>query len=398
MTFYSTKELESLIFMEKTNLKRLEGIIIIYYLIQTNFVNLTIIIFLYIFLLTNTTLDKKTLKIFYIALLMITILVFADAIDYWCSKLEYPTVMRYFTSATGYSIRPLPIIMFATLINGFKNIKSIIIYMPLFANMIISYTSIFNKLMFYFDENNKFHRGPMGALPFIISAVYMMILVRNSFRKYKMGNKREASIIILIAFMSIIAVCMETIFKFKFIINGVGSISIVFCYLFVHTQTYKRDPLTNALNRHAFYTDVEIYSKMPMIIVSVDLNNLKLINDNYGHNIGDKAIITAARCMEKHLIDGYKLYRIGGDEYMLLCPKADKMEVKNMMEAAERDIQREGYVIAWGMCEYKEHMDFEKTCSLSDSLMYEHKMKLKARDRYVVTMQSIKENIMQFYK
>ena len=118
----------------------------------------------------------------------------------------------------------------------------------------------------------------------------------------------------------------------------------------------------------------------------MDLNNLKLINDNYGHNIGDKAIITAARCMEKHLIDGYKLYRIGGDEYMLLCPKADKMEVKNMMEAAERDIQREGYVIAWGMCEYKEHMDFEKTCSLSDSLMYEHKMKLKARDRYVVTM------------
>lgn len=344
--------------------------------------NLSIIIFLHIFLLTNTTLDKRTLKIFFISSFIVTVLIFADAIDFWCSKLDYPTVLRYFTSATGYSLRPVPIIMLAVLMKGFKNTKSMAFYIPCVFNMIIAYTSVFTKWMFYFNENNEFHRGCMGALPFLTAALYMLTLIYNSVMKYKMGNKWEASVIFLIAFMSTLAVCMESIYKFKFIINGVGGISIVFCYLFMHTQTYKRDPLTNALNRHAFYLDSHIYSKTPMIIVSVDLNNLKLINDEYGHSSGDKAIITSASCIEKHLIHGYKLYRIGGDEFMALCPKAEMHEVQHMMEAAQKDIERKGYMIAWGMCEYKENMDFEKTCSVSDSLMYEHKMKVKESQGY----------------
>lgn len=335
-----------------------------------------------IFLLTNTTLDKKTLKIFFISSLIVTILIFADATDFWCSKLDYPPALRYFTSATGYSLRPVPIIMLATLIKGFKNIKSIIIYIPCVLNMIVAYTSISTKWMFYFDENNEFHRGCIGALPFVTAALYMLILIYNSVKKYKMGNKREASVIILIALMSTFAVCMESIYKYKFIVNGVGGISIVFCYLFMHTQTYKRDSMTKALNRHAFYLDAQRYSKTPMIIVSVDLNNLKLLNDEYGHSVGDKAIIASAECIEKHLIDGYKLYRIGGDEFMLFCPKADMNEVQHMMEAAEKDIEKKGYMIAWGMCEYKENMDFEKTCSVSDARMYEHKMRVKQRQGY----------------
>ncbi|WP_294393449.1 GGDEF domain-containing protein [uncultured Clostridium sp.] len=322
------------------------------------------------------------MKIFSISLLMVTILVFTDAVDFWYSRVNYPIALRYFTCATGYSLRPMPVIMLAMLIKGFKNIKSMFIYIPCVLNTIIAYTSIFTKWMFYFDEKNEFYRGSMGALPFVTCALYMLILIYNSVKKYKMGNKREASIIFLIALMSTLAVCMESIFKFEFIINGVGGISIVFCYLFMHTQTYKRDPLTNVLNRRAFYLDAQIYSKTSMIIVSVDLNNLKLLNDEYGHSVGDKAIITSADCIEKHLINGYKLYRIGGDEFMLLCPKADKHEVQQMMEAAQKDIAREGYIVAWGMCEYKENMDFEKTCSVSDSLMYEHKMKLKERQGY----------------
>lgn len=355
-------------------------IIIIFYLIQTNFIDLAIIVFLYIFLLTNTNMDKKTVRIFMISALTVNVLIFADSTDYWCSMLNYPTALRYFTSATGYSLRPAPILMLAMVTKRFQKRKYNLLYIPLIINMAIAYTSIFTKWMFYFDAENQFHRGIMGSMPFIVSALYMLILIMWSVQKYRVGDKREASVIFLIALMSVLSVCMETIFKFKFIINGIGGISIVFYYLFLHIQTYKRDALTNALNRHSFYMDSPRLSKEPMVIVSIDINNLKTINDNQGHQMGDKAIITVAQSIEKHLIYGYKMYRMGGDEFMILCPKADVSEVKMMMELIEFDVKYKGYEMAWGMCKYVVDMNFERACSISDARMYEHKIMLKGKN------------------
>ncbi|MGN0595208.1 MAG: GGDEF domain-containing protein [Hominimerdicola sp.] len=301
------------------------------------------------------------------------ILIVADSTDYWCAAQSRPMLLRYITSATGYTFRVVPILLFMLIAIHLNKKMTVILSIPALANGLLAYGSVFNKLMFYFDENNKFHRGVLGFVPFLVSAFYMLMLLIGSIRKYRMGDKKECSVVFFIAFMSTVAVCIETFLHMKFIINGVGGISIVFYYLFMHTQTYKRDALTNALNRHSFYTDTKVMRKLPMVIVSIDINNLKLINDSKGHSFGDKAICTVTEIIYKNINSNFQLYRMGGDEFTILCPKANTHSIEKIMNLIYDETYKKGYQIAWGMAKYKPDMDFEKACSLSDARMYENK-------------------------
>lgn len=345
----------------------------LFYLIQTNFVDIALVLFLYIFLLTGTTLEKGQLRIFITATVILNIIIFADMTDYYLSTLGEVHMLRYITSATGYALRPAAIYFMVLIARSFDKKKAAIFAIPLVINAFLAFASTFNHNMFYFDESNIFHRGVFGFIPFIISGIYLAVLLVTSFNKYRIGNKLEAAVVIFIAVMSVTAVCMETFFHFKFIINGVGGASIIFYYAFLNTQTYKRDALTKALNRHSFYTDSERMAKKNMIVVSIDLNNLKQINDNEGHDAGDTAICTVANTIFINIPIWYSLYRMGGDEFALLCPGASVDSVETMMKKIIDGVKMKGYSLAWGSAQYEAGMNFDEVLALSDERMYENK-------------------------
>lgn len=349
----------------------------LFYLVQTNFIDFIIVLYIYVFMLTNRTLERRKTRMFVIATILVNILIVADSLDYYFTSFDHPVVYRYLTSATGYSLRVTAIIMLLLNMRNDKTHHNLHIYVPLIVNAVIAYTSIFTKWMFYFDENNEFHRGFLGILPFAISGFYMLELTVKAISRYRLGHRRESAVVLWVALMSVVAVCMESLFHFKFIINGIGGISIVFYYLFLHTQTFKRDALTNALNRHSFYADEKWMCTSRMVIVSVDLNDLKIINDEQGHQAGDYALQVVADGLYAHMKRGCELYRMGGDEFTLLCPKLTEEAATQMMEQAEKQIALQGYRISWGLAPYEPGMDFAKACSCSDQKMYQDKRRKK---------------------
>lgn len=357
----------------------------LFYLIQTNFVVFTILIFLYIFLLTNQTIEKQTAGLFLMTGIIVNILMVADMLDYYYASLDVPVVSRYITSATGYTLRPC--VMIFVLLNQNKDGKRMnpFLMIPFAVNAALAYSSVYTGWMFYFDSHNKFHRGPIGLLPFLLSGYYLLVLTFWAFQRFRIGNRKESAVILLVVLMVIVGVCMESIFHFKFIVNGVAAVSIVFYYLFLHTQTFKRDALTNVLNRHSFYVDKERLKSAPMMVVSLDMNDLKLINDRQGHSAGDKAIKTVAEEIIKRLDRSAFLYRVGGDEFMLFCPKMTEQEAVLLVTTAEKGINEKGYSIAWGMAAYEPSMDMDKVISLSDERMYERKKNMKKQARETVS-------------
>lgn len=94
----------------------------------------------------------------------------------------------------------------------------------------------------------------------------------------------------------------------------------------------KMDPLTEALNRHAFHsllrhpeTTIE-ETKTSGSVAVIDIDNLKPINDTWGHSAGDKAIRAVARAMRSLVRADDMLFRWGGDEFLLLMFKLPEAE------------------------------------------------------------------------
>ena len=97
------------------------------------------------------------------------------------------------------------------------------------------------------------------------------------------------------------------------------------------------DPLTEALNRHAFHSLLSRSERGTESMTSgsvavLDIDNLKPINDTWGHSTGDKAIRVVARSMRSLIRADDMLFRWGGDEFLVLMFKLSEEEASRRMK------------------------------------------------------------------
>jgi diguanylate cyclase (GGDEF)-like protein len=88
-----------------------------------------------------------------------------------------------------------------------------------------------------------------------------------------------------------------------------------------------RDPLTNALNRRSFFELAEYEVKrsnrysLPFTVAYIDLDNFKAVNDQFGHEAGDKLLITVVNTFDSSIRSTDIISRFGGDEFVILLPE-----------------------------------------------------------------------------
>lgn len=87
-------------------------------------------------------------------------------------------------------------------------------------------------------------------------------------------------------------------------------------------------------------------------LIYIDMDNFKLINDSYGHVIGDMIMVEVSRRLKKFCSRKIHISRLGGDEYALLVPDTTEEEliifVENLINYLEAIIQVEGYNLSLG--------------------------------------------------
>lgn len=107
---------------------------------------------------------------------------------------------------------------------------------------------------------------------------------------------------------------------------------------------YNHDYLTGLHNRRYLEKIKEEYNKEkyhPISVVVCDINGLKLINDAFGQEKGDKFLTKTADLLKKYLKDKYVLTRTGGDDFTLIMPKTGKKEVLEIVEKIKNDFENE---------------------------------------------------------
>jgi len=151
------------------------------------------------------------------------------------------------------------------------------------------------------------------------------------------------------------------------------------------------DSLTNLYNRAFGMKTLEewIENKQHFILVFADLDRLKYINDEFGHNEGDMYIINAA----KHLMkfpDNAVICRLGGDEFMALVPDIESNVIDEMTTTISNNLSNDMYLtdkeypysISFGYVEVDKNNTLHSSVILNkaDEKMYDSKKaKKKAR-------------------
>lgn len=168
------------------------------------------------------------------------------------------------------------------------------------------------------------------------------------------------------------------------------AISSVLCLVILTNKLYKTEHTYESLiavfiavtNTIAAILEADnlMESKCLTAVISIDLNDLKRLNDENGHAAGDTALCTIVACIQNILPRGCHLYRTGGDEFMILCSRVSKDYVPALIDHMRRELSKTPYCCAIGFATSDADEDFEHICSIADAAMYANKKQLKSED------------------
>jgi len=164
------------------------------------------------------------------------------------------------------------------------------------------------------------------------------------------------------------------------IILTVFSISIVIIAFFKNTYSNmenarrkaQRDPLTGAFNRSAF--DNLVFNEDDLLIV-VDFDDFKAINDRYGHDEGDRLLKLFYTISSENMRQGDMIIRIGGDEFVFLLRSCPVDSAKKRMRQIKEEINAETdqYTFDFSYGFHKVESSIDKTFNIADSALYKMK-------------------------
>lgn len=348
-------------------------------LVQQNFMGVALILFLIMFILSNNNFDKKTNRLFLSSAICVLFFIMEEAWEVQLARRATYTELRVLLSAIGYTLRPMTAYFLVMIIFRKSKEWKILISIPVVINALVSFSALFGEWSFSYTETNEFVRGPLGFTPFIVAAFYILIILFMTVMEGKKESMMETMTVSAIVILIVIATIMESVFRFTSIQSAACGISITFYYLFLHTNQNNRDPLTGALVRRRFYLDAERYRTTLSAVISLDLNDLKTLNDQYGHMEGDKALTMMTEVVKGCIRKSAAIYRTGGDEFMILCYKMNEEKVQEIVQAIQREMEKTPYRCAIGYALYHYQSGLDHVCQIADAAMYENKLEMKAK-------------------
>lgn len=145
------------------------------------------------------------------------------------------------------------------------------------------------------------------------------------------------------------------------------------------------DALTGIGNRAAFTREMAAFAEQEKAAcVVADVNNLKVGNDRYGHEEGDRMIRDAAECIREVFRENGVCYRIGGDEFCVLIREDDSAQIRESLQRLEQltveknAVRRMPLTIACGYALRENAQEtMEELFNRADEIMYDVKFRMK---------------------
>ncbi len=329
----------------------------------------------------SVPLGRVRQRSFWLTIAVCLLLVLQDVLEKYTQLDPARRTMRVILSITGYSLRPVAVLGFLLVIWPLDK-KVWYLWVPVILNAVLYSTAlVYPDLTFGYHENYHFYRGPLGRTMFVLCVLYMiqiLYMIRVRFR----DHRGTMFVNYLCAAGCIGSMIVDVNTDGVTILSAVLISSMTF-YLFLRTQGTDHDPLTQLWNRLVFYEDCNTRKNQINGVASIDMNGLKLMNDEQGHDAGDRALEAIGESLKRVMNRKISAYRIGGDEFMLLFYRCSREEMRQALDTLDRDVQAAGLSVAVGLAEATEAKEpIDELIRTSDQRMYQSKSEYyQAHDR-----------------
>lgn len=344
-------------------------------LLYINIIQIIILLLMCFMVYPNTRLNVKQKTIFISTFIII---IFLSSMEHLSAltnngnpKLRIASIIFNYL---GFAFAPFVPLLFAYAVYPNKNIKYPLIILGVFELFFL--ISLPFGWVFDVSKENIYSRGN-AYITFIIAYVsciiYLLIVSVQMGIKYQNNN----SIILFLNFAFLIAGTSIQLFIPDVHVTWICvTASSIIYYEYCNNLWHQIDGLTKLLSQESFIS-ITKKIKSDGILVIFDIDKFKLINDTYGHYVGDEYLkVFGEKLLKVYGKYGY-CYRIGGDEFLvLLDPETD---VDGLNEKFYQSITpyNENYVtdpnVSFGVSSFKKGDNILQIKDMADAEMYEQK-------------------------
>ena len=379
-----------------------------------------------VFFSRNNSQRTSTQKYYYWFLISVLLFYITDIIWGILEQLSMTTLL-FIDTEVYFTAMAMGILFWTQYVNAYLGAKnSLRTFLSYAGNLffisilILCIINIFYPIMFWFDEAGVYHTGIARNITLIVQIIILFITSCSTFYRSSKSKDAERNRYITIGLFGLIVLTFITIQIFEpylpvYAIGYMLGCSMLHTFVIENeNEEYRKDleialerekqelqelnmawqlaytdALTGAKSRLAFAEKEDEIDKAisnrtidKFAVVLFDLNELKTVNDTYGHEAGDEYIIEAY----KLIADAFSpnpVYRVGGDEFVVFLENDEYDIRKNYMESFEKKLQenkRDGKaMIAGGYADYIPEQDASsrRVYERADMEMYKRKNEIK---------------------
>lgn len=194
-------------------------------------------------------------------------------------------------------------------------------------------SNYWNQWLFYFDDLGTYRRGPLNSIGYIVTVLQMCLVMICYFRnRTSAGKALKRSL--RQSFPAIILCIFIQLTHQEIMLNGfIMAMTCLILFLNFQGQRQGEHNLTKLNDRQFFYQDIErrIHAKQRFQVLRIIIRDFSMINQKYGHEVGDEVLYQCAFALEK-LLPHVSAYHVGATDFALVMPYTSEAAAQNNVE------------------------------------------------------------------
>lgn len=353
--------------------------------LQAYYAPVVLLVFFTAVIVFNQFLSRREKRLFLIELGIVGLMIASTWTDRCISAITTGNwwKLRYFTSILQFALAPLsPLALLWIYERNSVINRRWVLLLPAIITAVFSFTTPWTELVLRVVPGNIYTRGPLFLMPFVACAIYIAVMFRSAIKQTKSGRKSEATFLFFAGCAVAGACVLEITFVIRYMVWSTTAVLLLVYFLMVTMQKVLYDPLTGAYSRIALTAQLESLGaagNAKRTMAMIDMNNLKVVNDRYGHEQGDLALIHISRTLMDLPVRRKKLYRYGGDEFVLVLKGYCGAMLTEVLDQASMNcgaVEDISLSFAYGVAEYRGG-SIHDTMESMDKRMYRQKAMTK---------------------